>query len=33
TDVQRIRSWPYLGDTAIGGFLYDVDTGRVTRVC
>ena len=33
TDVQRIRSWPYLGDTAIGGFRYDVDTGRVTRVC
>ena len=33
TDVQRARSSPYLGGTAIGGFLYDVDTGRVTRVC
>ncbi len=33
TDVQRARSWPYLGACAIGGFLYDVDTGRVARVC
>lgn len=33
TDVQRARSWPYLGGTAIGGFLYDVDTGHVVRVC
>ena len=33
TDVQRARSWPYLADTEIGGFLYDVDTGRVARVC
>lgn len=34
TDVQRARSWPYLGGTTtVGGFLYDVDTGRVTRVC
>lgn len=31
-DVQRARSWPYLGGTTIGGFLYDVDTGRVSRV-
>ncbi len=33
TDVQRARSWPYLGGTTIGGFLYDVDTGRVSQVC
>ncbi|MBX6371802.1 MAG: carbonic anhydrase [Acidothermus sp.] len=35
-DVQRIRSWPYLAhatDLAIGGFRYDVDTGRVEFVC
>jgi carbonic anhydrase len=33
TDVQRVRSWPYLADTAVGGFLYDVDSGRLTQVC
>ncbi len=33
TDVQRARSWPYLAGTVIGGFRYDVDTGRVFRVC
>lgn len=33
TDVQRARSWPYLQGTLIGGFLYDVSTGRVSRVC
>ena len=32
-DVQRIRSWPYLKGLAVGGFLYDVDTGRLARVC
>jgi carbonic anhydrase len=32
-DVQRIRSWPYLGDVTVGGFVYDVDTGRVSGVC
>lgn len=32
-DVQRIRAWPYLGGLSVGGFVYDVDTGRVTRVC
>lgn len=31
-DVQRIRSWPYLPTaTPVGGFIYDVDTGRVTQ--
>jgi carbonic anhydrase len=32
-DVQRIRSSPYLpGDLAVGGVVYDVDTGRLHRV-
>jgi carbonic anhydrase len=31
-DVQRIRSWPYLQQLRVGGFLYDVDTGRLTRL-
>jgi carbonic anhydrase len=33
TDVQRIRSWPYLENTAVGGFLLDLDTGRLRAVC
>ena len=32
-DVQRLRSWPYLTRLRVGGFLYDVDTGRLTRLC
>ena len=32
-DVQRIRSWPYLTRLAVGGFLYDVDSGRLTQLC
>ncbi len=32
-DVQRVRSWPYLSKLKVGGFIYDVDTGRVTRLC
>ena len=32
-DVQRVRSWPYLADLQVGGFLYDVDTGRLSRIC
>ena len=32
-DVQRIRSWPYLRNLSVGGFLYDVDTGRLTQLC
>lgn len=32
-DVQRIRSWPYLARLEAGGFLYDVATGRLERVC
>ncbi len=33
TDVQRVRSWPYLSGVAVGGFVYDLDTGRVRQVC
>ncbi|MDQ1485109.1 MAG: carbonic anhydrase [Actinomycetota bacterium] len=32
-DVQRVRSWPYLTGVAVGGFLYDLTTGRLARVC
>ena len=32
-DTQRVRSWPYLRDLPVGGFLYDLDTARVHRVC
>jgi carbonic anhydrase len=32
-DVQKVRSWPYLRDVAVGGFLYDLATGRLRQVC
>lgn len=32
-DVQRVRSWPYLDDLAVGGFLLDLGTGRLAQVC
>ncbi len=32
-DVERAQGSPYLKDTVIGGFLYDVDTGLVSRIC
>jgi carbonic anhydrase len=32
-DVQRIRSSPYLGAVEVGGFVYDVGSGRLTRRC
>ena len=32
TDVQRIRSWPYLNDLQVGGFLLDLDTGSLRQV-
>jgi carbonic anhydrase len=32
-DVQRIRSSPYLDRTEVGGFVFDIDTGRLRRVC
>jgi carbonic anhydrase len=32
-DVQRIEAWPYLGNITVGGFIYDLDTGKLRRVC
>ena len=32
TDVGRIRSWPYLTDLTVGGFIYDLHTGALRRV-
>jgi carbonic anhydrase len=32
-DVERIRSSPHLAGLAAGGFLYDVETGRLRRIC
>ena len=32
-DAQRVRSWPYLGNLTVGGFLYVLETGRLKRVC
>jgi carbonic anhydrase len=32
-DVQRVRSWPYLDNVSVGGFLYDLGTGRLRRIC
>lgn len=32
-DVARVRAHPLIADSvAVGGFLYDVDTGRITRL-
>jgi carbonic anhydrase len=32
-DIERIRARPQLARLDVGGFLYDVGTGRVTRIC
>ena len=32
-DVQRLRSSPYLPRLTVGGFLYDVETGRLDQLC
>jgi carbonic anhydrase len=32
-DVAHARSSPYLKDTVIGGFRYDVDSGALSRIC
>lgn len=33
-DVERVRSWPYLKQRlAVGGFVYDVGTGRLRQLC
>jgi carbonic anhydrase len=31
-DVQRVRSSPYLDNLAVGGFLYDIDSGRLAHL-
>ncbi len=33
SDVGLMRSSPYLPDVVAGGFIYDVDTGRLRQVC
>lgn len=33
SDVQRVRSSPYLAGLEVGGFLYDVETGGLTQIC
>jgi carbonic anhydrase len=32
-DVESLRSSPYFTHVDVGGFRYDVDTGRVTQIC
>lgn len=32
-DVERLRSAPELADADAGGFVYDVGTGRLSRIC
>jgi carbonic anhydrase len=32
-DVQRVRSFPYLPDLVVGGFLYDLHSGTLRQVC
>ena len=32
-DVERVSAFPYLDGLEAGGFLYDVETGLLSRVC
>ena len=32
-DVQRVRSWPYLDNLTVGGFLYDLRSGLLQPIC
>ena len=32
-DAAKVRSWAYLGNVTVGGFIYDLDTGRLRQVC
>ena len=32
TDVQRVRSWPYLHDVPVAGFIYDLTSGLLHPV-
>jgi carbonic anhydrase len=31
-DVERVRAWPYVAGLRVGGFVYDVESGRVDPV-
>ena len=33
SDVERVRSLPAFDRLDVGGFIYDVDTGRLTQLC
>jgi len=33
SDVERVRSLPEFDRLDVGGFIYDVDTGRLTQLC
>ena len=33
SDVEKVRASSYLPGVVVGGFLYDVDTGRLRQVC
>jgi carbonic anhydrase len=33
SDVQRVRSSPYLSGLEVGGFRYDLSTGALQRIC
>jgi|SRR5579875_233144 len=33
TDVQRVRSFPYLSGLAVGGFRYRIETGVLEQIC
>jgi carbonic anhydrase len=33
SDVEKVRASPYLEGLEVGGFVYDVDTGRLRQLC
>jgi carbonic anhydrase len=33
SDVELVRAFPYLKQLHVGGFRYDVETGRLTQLC
>ena len=33
SDVERVATWPHLRDVTVGGFVYDLDDGRLRQVC
>lgn len=32
-DVNRIQAWPYLSGIQVAGFIFDLDTGLLDRIC